>query len=85
MVMRTKSEDLESLEDNVARLERETHTEHTHTCTGTCTHNINRLPRLKAENKQHGLKSGKMGGTERACILNRWYGFQNDLFPKHFR
>lgn len=30
MVMRIKSEDLESLEDNVARLERETHTEHTH-------------------------------------------------------
>lgn len=28
-------------------------------------------------------KSKKMGGTERACILNRWYGFQNDLFPKH--
>lgn len=30
VVMRIKSEDLESLEDNVARLERETLTEHTH-------------------------------------------------------
>lgn len=30
VVMRIKSEDLESLEDNVARLERETRTEHTH-------------------------------------------------------
>lgn len=30
VVMRIKSEDLESLEDNVARLEWETHTENTH-------------------------------------------------------